>query len=182
MKIWVGHGSEHSARLILVGQFRDAERARLTEERIKALVELAIKQPEPNWEQSEEWYDEPTREALNGLRLWQLGPSDLGNFRYDHGVSREEDRIEISTDEYEIQGLIKVLVLAGARIEIYSRSEWNDDGSPVEEPEVGEDSDGEGAPAESDAGTATRDEPEASSAPGEFEDAAADQQEADSAS
>src|SRR5688572_8562883 len=115
MKIWVGHGSEHSARLILVGHFRDEGRARLTEERIKALDELALKQPEPDWEHREEWYDEPTREALDSIRLWQIGPADLENFRYEHGVARDGDRIEISTEEYEIQGLIKVLVLAGAR-------------------------------------------------------------------
>lgn len=132
MKIWVGHGSEHSARLILVGHFRDADSARLTEERIQTLDDLALKQPEPDWEQPEEWYDEPTREALNNIRLWQIGPADLDNFRYEHGVARDGHRIEISTEEIDIQGLIKVLMLAGARIEVYSRHEWNRDGTPIE--------------------------------------------------
>lgn len=182
MKVWVGHGSEHSARLILVGQFRDAERARLTEERIKALAELALKQPEPNWEQSEDWYDQATREALDGLRLWQLGPSDLDNFRYDHGVSRDGERIEISTEEYEIQGLIKVLVLAGARIEIHSRSEWNDDGSPAVAAEVGDDTEAEGATVESEGGAIRADEPQASSVAAASGDATANEPEADSAS
>lgn len=138
MKLWVGYGSEHSSRLILIGHFRDAETARLTEEQIRALDELALKQPEPDWESRDEWYDEETRTALDGLRLWQLGPADLDNFRYEHGVSRDDNRLEISTEEYEIQGLIKVLVLQGARIEIYSRHEWNSDGTPIEttEPEA----------------------------------------------
>lgn len=131
MKIWVGHGSEHSSRLVLVGHFRDADGARLTEDRIRALDDLALKQPEPNWEQREEWYDEATREALNSLRLWEVGPTDLDNFRYEHGVTRDGNRITITTEEYEIQGLIKVLVLAGARIEVYSHREWNRDGTPV---------------------------------------------------
>jgi hypothetical protein len=178
MKIWVGHGSEHSARLVLVGKFRAAESARLTEERIKALVELADKQPELNWEQSEEWYDEATREALEGLRLWQLGPSDLDNFRYDHGVSRDGERIEISTEEYEIQGLIKVLVLAGARIEIYSRREWNDDGSPV----VGDDAEAEGAIVEPEGEAVSADQPQPGSVQIASGDATADQPPADSAS
>jgi hypothetical protein len=143
MKVWICHGSEHSARLILVGHFRDADSARLTEDRIKVLDDLALRQPEPSWEQPEEWYDEATRQALNRIRLWQITPSDLDNFRCEHGVSRDGDRIEISTEEYEIQGLIKVLVLAGARIEVYSHAEWNRDGTPIErsaaaEPAAGE--------------------------------------------
>jgi hypothetical protein len=132
MKVWVGHGSEHSSRLILIGHFCDAEAARLTKERIRALDELALRQPEPDWERREEWYDEETRAALDSLRLWQIGPADLDNFRYEHGVSRDDNRLEIGTEEYEIQGLIKVLILQGARIEIYSRHAWNSDGTPVQ--------------------------------------------------
>jgi hypothetical protein len=132
MKIWVGHGSEHSSRLVLVGHFRDADSARLTEDRMRALDDLALKQPEPDWEQREDWYDEATREALDSLRLWEIGPADLDNFRYEHGVARDGNRIEITTEEYEIQGLIKLLVLAGARIEVYSHREWNSDGTPAE--------------------------------------------------
>jgi hypothetical protein len=104
----------------------------LTEDRIRALDELVLKQPEPDWVRQEEWYDEATREALDSLRLWQIGPADLDNFRYEHGVARDGNRIEITTEEYDVLGLIKVLVLAGARIEIYSRHEWNSDGTLVE--------------------------------------------------
>ena len=136
MKVWVGHGSEHSSRLILVGHFRDAQIARQTEEQIKALDELALRQPEPSWEREDEWYDEDTRKTLGSLGLWQIGPTELDNFRYEHSVSRDDARIEISTEEYEIQGLIKVLVLQGARIEIYSHRAWNPDGTPIDRSET----------------------------------------------
>lgn len=150
MKVWVGHGSEHSSRLVLVGHFRDVEKARLTEQRIHALQALALKQPEPDWERSEEWYDEETREALNELRLWQISPADLENFRYEYAAGRDDNRVEIRTDEYEIQGLVKLLILEDARIEVYSRRTWNDDGTPVAlaEEEAGNEAEDEASEAE----------------------------------
>ncbi len=131
MKIWVGHGSEHSSSVVLIGHFASVEDARLTEERLEALTELALKQPDPNWERLEEWFDDRTRAELNVLKLWQIGPGDLDNFRYIDPVTRTNDVIEVTTDEFELQGLIKVMILAGARVEVYSRREWTPDGKPI---------------------------------------------------
>lgn len=136
MKIWIGHGSEHSSRLVLIGHFRDAAAARSAEERLHALTELALRQPEPDWEQNEEWFDEETRRALESLRLWQISPGDLDNFRFEHDVARNTARLEIETEEYDVQGIIKVLILQGARIEVYSRHDWVDD-QPADPPDAG---------------------------------------------
>jgi hypothetical protein len=131
VKIWIGQGSEHSSRLTLIGHFARVEDARLTAQRIEALAALANEQPEPDWEQPEEWFDETTRKTLEELRLWQIGPADLDIFRYEHSAARDDMRVKISTDEYEVQGFIKLMILAGARVEVYSRDDWTEEGSPV---------------------------------------------------
>ena len=130
MKIWTGYGSEHSANLVLVGTFKDATAAASVKERFDQLADIAMNQlPERDWEDPDPLFSKEVRDLLKSMSLWDVGRTDLEAFAYDHGVRLRGERIELTTEETDIQGFIKVLLSAGARIEVYSAHTWNEDGS-----------------------------------------------------
>lgn len=138
MKIWIGHGSEHSYNLVLIGHFVDETRARATEQKFERLKEAAESElPEPNWE-TDQRFTEGLRELLNELKMYDLSPSDIENFVYEYSVECRGNELRINTDEGEIQGFLKVLIDGGARIEVYSAHEWTPEGEPRVEESDGE--------------------------------------------
>lgn len=139
MKIWSGYGSEHSYNLVLIGRFADATTAKITKDKFERLVKLATdKLPERDWDDQDPRFDKEVREALKDMSLWDFSRGDLEQFAYDVSVSQHDDRLELTTDEGEVQGYIKLLIDAGARIEVYSAHHWTEGGQPR----------GEAAPAE----------------------------------
>jgi hypothetical protein len=128
MKIWTGHGSEHSYNLVMIGYFADETQARGAEQRFQRLSEVAASQlPEPNWD-SDQRFTTGLLEILNELKAWDLGRSDIENFAYDHTVHRKGKELHIETDEGEVQGFLKVLIDSGARIMVYSAHRWTAEG------------------------------------------------------
>lgn len=135
MKIWREYGSEHSYSLVLVGYFTDEIAARSVEQKFDRLRMAAGELPEIGWD-ADQRFTAGTRELLDELRLWDFARADIENFAYDHSTRRDGSIVKISTDEIEIQGFLKILLGAGARVEIYSAHEWTEDGEPrVEEHE-----------------------------------------------
>ncbi len=137
VKIWRAYGSEHSASLVLIGRFRTVEDAQAVEDQFGMLRELAeASLPDSPWEEADERLAEEAREKLLTSNLWMFGPQEVDIFAYEHNLDRDEVIIRITTDEMQIQGYLNLLINGGARIEIYSTHEWQEDGSPkVEESE-----------------------------------------------
>jgi uncharacterized protein DUF6375 len=130
MKIWVGHGSEHSYNLVLIGHFTDGTKALNAKQkfqRLKGAAETEL--PEVGWE-SDQRFPDGLFKLLEEIKYFDLSRSDIENFAYEHTVEVSGNDIRIETDEGEIQGFLKVLIDSGARIEIYSAHEWTDDGQP----------------------------------------------------
>jgi hypothetical protein len=138
MKIWTGHGSEHSYNLILVGHFVDETKARITEQRFDRLTAAATSElPELGWD-ADQRLTTGLREILDELKAWNLSRSDIENFAYEHTVRRSGSELRIETDEGEIQGFLKVLIDGGARIEVFSAHDWTAEGLPrAEEGDAG---------------------------------------------
>lgn len=66
-----------------------------------------------------------------------MGRFDVDNYAFDFRVTRNADKIEIWTEESEFQGFLKVLLHHGAKVEVFSRHEWNEDGSQRSDEENG---------------------------------------------
>jgi Family of unknown function (DUF6375) len=133
MKLWIGQGSEHSYSLVLIGHFVDETKARGVEEKFERLkVGAESELPELTWEGDQRYTDE-LYELLKEVKLYELSRSDVENFAYEHTVKRRGKDIQITTDEGEIQGFLKVLLNAGARIEVYSAHDWTPEGQPRQE-------------------------------------------------
>lgn len=131
MKVWFGYGSEHSMNLVLIGRFdspASVEAAVEMMERLRTIAEAEWS--DDSWRHTDEWMTDSLRQALSGLKLHEMGRWDVDNFAYDYSTGTSGSELRIATDESEIQGFLKVLLHLGARVEIYSLHEWNEDGTP----------------------------------------------------
>ncbi|MEO3862086.1 DUF6375 family protein [Acrocarpospora sp. B8E8] len=131
MKIWHSYGSEHSMDLVLIGKFETVSGAEAAIERMEALKALAkIERSDDDWRRRDERMPDPLVDELRRLKLYELGRSDVDIYAFDHSVQRDGSTIRVWTEESEVQGFLKVLLHLGARVEVFSRHDWNEDGTP----------------------------------------------------
>jgi hypothetical protein len=117
--------------LLLVGTFQSVSAAQAAVERMEALQALAEQEwSDDDWGREDDRMSDAALETLRELKLYDMGRNDVGMFAYGHTIERGESIVRIATDESEVQGFLKVLLNLGAHVEVFSRHEWNDDGSP----------------------------------------------------
>lgn len=132
MRIWRSYGSEHSMDLVLIGKFVTVSGAEAAVERMEALKVLA----EAEWSDDDDWLRRdqrmPTalRDGLMNLQLYEMGREDVDNYVFEHSIKRNGSTVTVTTEESEVQGFLKVLIRLGARVEVFSRHDWNEDGTP----------------------------------------------------
>lgn len=126
MKVWREYGSEHSMNLKLIGHFADSQEARAAVEAIRIFTAAA----EVEHAAGRLEYGEPPRlfsddllAAMSELNIHGLGPVDLEQFLYDADVEVDGADVVVQTDELDVIAFVKVLILKGARVEMYSRHE-----------------------------------------------------------
>lgn len=130
MRIWHSYGSEHSMDLILIGKFETVSSAEAAIERMEALKVLAESEGPDDWRSRDERMPRKLVEELDKLKLYEMGRTDVDNFAYEHSIERDGTSVRVWTDESEVQGFLKVLIHLGARVEVFSRHSWNEDGTP----------------------------------------------------
>ena len=135
MRIWQSYGSEHSMDLVLVGTFETVSGAEAALERMEALKALAEAEwSDDDWRHRDERMPDTLTDELVKLKLYEMGRSDVDIYAYEHSVERKGSTVRVWTEESEVQGFLKVLIHLGARVEVFSRHHWNEDGTPrVEE-------------------------------------------------
>lgn len=132
MRIWHSFGSEHSMNLMLIGTFQSVSAAEAAVERMEALQTLAEQEwSDDDWRRGDQRMSEAAVETLSRLKLYDMGRVDISMFAFEHTVERDQTTVQIATDESDVQGFLKVLLGLGARVEVFSRHEWNDDGTPL---------------------------------------------------
>lgn len=127
MKVWNGYGTEHSMNLVMVGRFRDAP----TAETVKDIINQFTATLQAEEEAGRLTVGEPTDrfsdeilQLMNDVRVHGLRPGDLEQFLYDMKVRRDGAAVVITTDETDVQALLKVLLEKRARIEMYSAHDY----------------------------------------------------------
>lgn len=129
MKVWYGFGTEHSMNLVMIGRFKDAATAETVNgiiDEFKMAVEAdqaagRLKLGEPT-----DTYSDKMIRLLMDLNVHSLGPGELEQFVYDVNVHRDGDAIVITTDEIAVEAFLKLMLLKGARIEVYSAHDYPD--------------------------------------------------------
>jgi hypothetical protein len=131
MRIWHSYGSEHSMDLVLVGTFETVSGAEAAIERMEALKALAnVEWSDDDWRRPDERMPDTLTNELIKLKLYEMGRPDVDIYAYDHSIERNGSTVRIRTEESEVQGFLKVLLHLGARVEVFSRHNWNEDGTP----------------------------------------------------
>ncbi|MGQ4364262.1 DUF6375 family protein [Streptomyces sp. SAS_272] len=127
MKVWYGYGTEHSMNLVMIGRFKDATAAERAHTVIKEFTKALQAEEEAGrlivGEPDDRFSDEVLK-LLSDLNLHSIGPRELEQFLYDLTMRREGDSIVVTTDETDVQALLKVLLDKGARIEVYSAHDY----------------------------------------------------------
>lgn len=130
MRIWYNYGSEHSMNLVLVGTFQSVSAPQAAVERMEALQALAEREwSADGWRRQDEWMSDAALDTLRELKLYDMGRANVYMFAFEHTIERSESTVRIAIDESDVEGFLKVLIDLGARVEVFSRHEWNDDGT-----------------------------------------------------
>ncbi|WP_371602432.1 DUF6375 family protein [Streptomyces sp. NBC_01220] len=130
MRIWNGYGSEHSMDLVLIGRFQTVTGAKAAEERMDALKALAEEAwSDDDWRSPDERMPRELGQALAEMKIYDMGRNDVDIFALDHSVTRIGETVRVWTDESDVQGFLKALLHYGAKVEIFSRHEWDEDTS-----------------------------------------------------
>ena len=131
MRIWHSYGSEHSMDLVLVGTFETVSGAEAAADAMRALKALAEAEwSDDDWTRRDERMPPALATQLADLSLYDMGRPDVDIYAFDHSVEQTESTVRVRTEESDVQGFLKVLVGFGARVEVFSRHNWNDDGTP----------------------------------------------------
>jgi hypothetical protein len=131
MRIWHSSGSEHSMDLVMIGTFETVSAAEAAVERMEALKVLAEAEwSDDDWRRLDERMPNTVVERLRELNLYEMGRSDVDIYVYEHTVKRTGSTVRVWTEESEVQGFLKVFIHLGARVEVFSRHDWNEDGTP----------------------------------------------------
>lgn len=139
MKIWTGYDSEHSYSLVMIGRFVDETAAKQTAKKFQRLAEIAETElADRDWD-FEERLSEDIRKTLAELKLFDLSSTDVEQFGLEHSVELTGRELRVTTDEGQVQGFLKVLIDAGAKVEVFSGHHWREDGQPQGRKDTGTD-------------------------------------------
>lgn len=130
MKIWNGYGSEHSMNLVLIGRFKQVRDAEKVEKDITKLAAQALEDDSHSLlfaGPEDQRFSEKMLSLMSNLKLFTLGPSDLGQLLSEHNIERKDDQITVKTDEAEVSAFVKLFVEAGAKVEIFSAHDYPSD-------------------------------------------------------
>jgi hypothetical protein len=131
MRLWFGYGSEHSANLVMIGHFEtasDAAKALEAIEEIKAQVYRdrdagRLDAGDPSADYGREMLD-----VLGKVNIAMITPFELEQFLYEVEVDVDGKDVLVTTEEYDVSAFLKILVVRGARVEVYSAHDYSDTG------------------------------------------------------
>ena len=118
MKTWNSYGSEHSANLVMIGKFKDAESAEKTKAIIDEITEFMSSSDDDH--RNADRYSEGALALLMKVGFHSVSPAELENFRYDISSEVKGDQIIITTEAIEISAFLKLMIDKGARVEVFS--------------------------------------------------------------
>jgi hypothetical protein len=124
MKVWRGYGSEHSMNLVMIGQFKSVEGARKAKKIIDQLTEKLIDKIEVG--RTRNRFADDVFALLQEANIYNLGPQELEQFLYDVSTRIEEDKLILNTDESDVSAFVKLMIVGGAKIEIFSAHDYPD--------------------------------------------------------
>lgn len=128
MKIWSEFGTEHSSNLVMIGKFKTEEDAKNVEDFIShftSIVQEASESNEIEIGESDGRFPKKILDfARNNSVLFTISAHELEQVLYDIRIERRGDTINVTTDEYDVSALMKIMFQKGARVEVYSAHDY----------------------------------------------------------
>ena len=126
MKFWNSYGSEHSANLVMIGQFKSKTDALEAQEAIDKIKDYLTKSEE-SYEDGQR-FSRPMLDLLMGLKVHSLQPHEIDQLNYDVRSELKDDKIVITTDESDFSAFLKILIEYSAKVEVYSAHDYQGTG------------------------------------------------------
>ncbi|MDX3967702.1 MAG: DUF6375 family protein [Bradyrhizobium sp.] len=122
MKIWFGYGSEHSANLVIIGEFKGADDAQSSLDLLNRAVEVARSDEKAGRLNAGAVASKFTDAQMDLFRATELSLNygDPEQLLLDFDARREGKKVVITTEEQDINAFMKVLLHGGAKVEVYS--------------------------------------------------------------
>lgn len=124
MKVWSGFGSEHSMNLVMVGHFQSIKAAKDMKKvfdqlsgELEGLIDFGT---------ATDRYSDEVFELLRKLECSILGSFELEQFLYEKWIQIDGEKIVITTEESDVSAFLKLMVLKGAKVEIFSGHDYPD--------------------------------------------------------
>lgn len=126
MKIWDAYGSEHSSSIVLRGSFKQ-----ITDKKqfLKdfGLIANEVAKEEDVYDLGPESFPETIHDlivkgTIRGGSV--LAPSDLIGFSYEAPQEDGTLGVTIKSNEYDWNGVIKLLIINGAKVEVFSEHDY----------------------------------------------------------
>ncbi len=120
--------------LVLIGKFKQAQDAEKVDMVIDKLSAQASKDDNhgiSSGDPEEQRFSDDMLSLLRGLNIHHLGPAEISQLIGEHHLSREGDRITVTTDEVDVSAFIKLFVEGGAKVEVFSAHDYPSDPDEV---------------------------------------------------
>lgn len=122
MKLWIGYGSEHSANLVIVGHFKSADEAAGSMRLLRKLTDAATADERDGHLKAGGISQDITDRFLQILKdeNFSVGYGDPEQLLYEFNPKQVGDKVVITTEENDINAVIKALLHGGAKVEVFS--------------------------------------------------------------
>lgn len=121
MKIWKSFAGEHSAKLKIIGTFKTEENAEKAAAFYNDLIDVEDKS---KGEGEDDYFSQELIDLFQKHKVHSLNETDVEQADYHYKLEPDGNRIEVLTDELEVQSIIKTFIRWGAKIELYSRHDY----------------------------------------------------------
>ena len=129
MKIWNSYSSEHSSRIVLVGHFKSEPDAKTFLGEYQKVIDLAM-QHYDECQQSPDAFPDAILDLLvkGEIKFTQvMAPRDLLEFGMELEPRVKGKDFVLTSSEYDWGGTLKMLLMAGAKVEFFSGHDYKED-------------------------------------------------------
>lgn len=128
MKVWYGFGSEHSANLVLIGEFETADLANETLDLLNEATDIARADEAAGRLNAGTVLKGFTDDQMEFFKKTNLSFNygDPESLLFDFDAKRVDSSVVITTEEFEIGAFMKTLLHKGAKIQVYSAHDHPD--------------------------------------------------------
>ena len=126
MKVWVGYGSEHSSNLVIIGKFSTPKKAEDALQLLNEASHIAQSDADAGRLKAGSVLNEFTEAQMDLFRRTNLSLNhgDPEQLLYEFHTKQDGDKLVITTEEYDVNVFVKLLLHGEAKIEVYSAHDY----------------------------------------------------------